>query len=603
MFYVKNNVTSLHRNLLIATVFALFIVLGFRLYQLQIVEYSRFAGIAEANQIRVVTKEAPRGLIYDRNGQIIVENKSQYNLNIIPYETVKNDSVFRLLSRITGISESEIRQRVQKNYRGLFLPARVATDIDFKMLTEIEERRLELPGVLYSLESVRSFPGPANLSHVLGYLREIDKEDLRMIKDYGYHAGDLIGWNGVEREYENILHGQKGFEYVQVNVFGQEVGKVQDERSVKPRFGNDLYLTVDIGLQDYTEKLLAGKKGAAIVMDAESGEILAMTSKPDYSPELFSGIVESGVWSRLLNDADRPLYNRAMQGTYPAGSTFKIVAVFASLQNSILNPDALIRCQGVYRLGRREFKCWKTGGHGRMNLFDAIVNSCNVYFYNLIRKMDLDLWADYARKFHFGAFTNVDLYGESQGVVPDEAFLNKKYGLGGWTEGNKLNLVIGQGDLLVTPLQMVRFAGTLATHGKVVTPHFGLRYLDCQTNRFQTFVFTNPDSVSGISAAHWDFVEKAMYDVVNSKNGTGRAARVRDLDVYGKTGTAQNPHGEDHSWFIGYSKRDSQILAVTVLIEHGGSGGGEAAVAAGRILNYCKKNLVPTPAQTEIATR
>lgn len=602
MFYVKNNATSLHRNLLLAIALTLFVILGVRLYQLQVVEHSRFAGIAEANQVRVVSKEAPRGLIYDRNGRIIVDNKSQYNLNIIPYETAKNDSVYSLLSAILGVSEKEIRRRVQKNYRGLFLPARVATDIDFDVLTEIEERRLELPGVLYSLEPIRSFRGPANLSHVLGYLREVDKDDLEMIRDYSYHAGDLIGWNGVEREYENILHGKKGFEYVQVNVYGQVVGKIEDERSVQPQFGNDLYLTVDIGLQAYAEELLEDKKGAAIVMDAESGEILAMVSKPDYSPELFSGIVESDVWNSLLNDPDRPLYNRATQGTYPAGSTFKLVAVFASLEEKILDPESEVFCRGVYRLGRREFKCWKLSGHGRMNLYDAIVNSCNVYFYSLIRKMDLNLWADYARRFQFGELTNVDLYGESQGVVPDDDFLNEKYGVGGWTEGNKLNLVIGQGDLLVTPLQMVRFAGTLATHGKLVTPHLGLKYLDRQSNRFQTFVFTNPDSVRGISASSWEFVERAMYDVVNSKNGTGRAARVRDLDVYGKTGTAQNPHGDSHSWFIGYSKRDGQILAVTVIIEHGGSGGGEAAVAVRRIIDYCKKNLsYETPAAEVVA--
>lgn len=602
MFYVKNNATSLHRNLLLAIALTLFVILGVRLYQLQVVEHSRFAGIAEANQVRVVSKEAPRGLIYDRNGRIIVDNKSQYNLNIIPYETAKNDSVYSLLSAILGVSEKEIRRRVQKNYRGLFLPARVATDIDFDVLTEIEERRLELPGVLYSLEPIRSFRGPANLSHVLGYLREVDKDDLEMIRDYSYHAGDLIGWNGVEREYENILHGKKGFEYVQVNVYGQVVGKIEDERSVQPQFGNDLYLTVDIGLQAYAEELLEDKKGAAIVMDAESGEILAMVSKPDYSPELFSGIVESDVWNSLLNDPDRPLYNRATQGTYPAGSTFKLVAVFASLEEKILDPESEVFCRGVYRLGRREFKCWKLSGHGRMNLYDAIVNSCNVYFYSLIRKMDLNLWADYARRFQFGELTNVDLYGESQGVVPDDDFLNEKYGVGGWTEGNKLNLVIGQGDLLVTPLQMVRFAGTLATHGKLVTPHLGLKYLDRQSNRFQTFVFTNPDSVRGISASSWEFVERAMYDVVNSKNGTGRAARVRDLDVYGKTGTAQNPHGDSHSWFIGYSKIDGQILAVTVIIEHGGSGGGEAAVAVRRIIDYCKKNLsYETPAAEVVA--
>lgn len=603
MFYLQNNVTSLHRNLFMLTVFALFLVLGVRLYHLQIVEYNRFAGIAEANRIRVVSKEAPRGIIYDRSGQIIVENKSQYNVNLIPFEVAKNDSIYQLLSEILHIPEAVIQRRVKKNWRGRFLPVRIAEDIDFATLTELEERRLELPGVMYSLEPIRSFPSAANLSHVLGYLREIDKEDLRAIKDYGYRSGDLIGWKGVEREYENILRGKRGFDYVQVNVFGQEVGKVRDERSVKARFGNDLYLTIDIGLQEYTEQLLQDKKGAVIVMDAESGEILTMVSKPDYSPSLFSGIIKSDVWNELLNDPDRPLYNRVTQGTYPPGSTFKLVAVITSLEEHVLDPETKVRCRGVYKLGRRDFKCWKLSGHGRMNLFDAVVNSCNIYFYSLIRKMDLNLWAEYARKFHFGELTGIDLYGESQGTVPDESFLDEKYGKGGWSEGNKLNLVIGQGDLLVTPLQMVRFAGVLATHGKLTTPHLGLKYMDRETNHFRRFIMSPADSVGGISESTWEFVEKAMYDVVNSKTGTGRAARVRGLNVYGKTGTAQNPHGESHSWFVGYSKDDERTLAITILIEHGGSGGGEAATTARWVFSYCQKNLPRKTVTQEIVGR
>ncbi|MCD6205660.1 MAG: penicillin-binding protein 2 [Candidatus Marinimicrobia bacterium] len=603
MFYSPNNVTSLHRNLFIITVFVLFAILGIRLYQLQIVEYNRYADISEANRIRVISKEAPRGIIYDRNGQIIVGNKSQYNVNLIPFEVGENDSIYHLLSGILNLSETVIRQRVKRNWRGRFLPVKIAEDIDFRTLTELEERRLELPGVMYSLEAIRSFPSQARLSHVLGYLREIDQKDLNIIKDYGYRSGDLVGWKGVEREYENILRGKRGYEYVQVNVFGQEVGKVHDERSVKAQFGNDLYLTVDLGLQVYIEQLLDGKKGAVVVMDAETGEILAMVSKPDYSPALFSGIVKSSVWNDLLNNPDRPLYNRVTQGTYPPGSVFKIVAAMTSLEEDIQDPNATVRCRGVYKLGRRDFKCWKLSGHGRMNLHDAIVNSCNVYFYSLIRKIDLNLWAEYARKFRFGELTRIDLYGESEGVVPDESFLDEKYGDGGWSEGNKLNLVIGQGDLLVTPLQIERFVATLATHGKLASPHLGLKYLDRGTNRFRQFTFPAADSVRSISESSWDFVEQAMYDVVNSEKGTGRRAKVRGLDVYGKTGTAQNPHGEAHSWFMGYSKNKGQILAVTVLIEHGGSGGGEAAYTAGRIFKYCQQSLTVDLSNPEVMVR
>ncbi|MCG2714763.1 MAG: penicillin-binding protein 2 [Candidatus Marinimicrobia bacterium] len=593
MFYSQNNVTLERRNLLILIVLTLFVILIARLYQLQIVQYSRFAGIAEANRIRVISREAPRGIIFDRNGNIIADNKSQYNVNLIPFEVGQNENVYNILSEILKIPEQEIRRRVRKNWRGQFLPARIAEDIDFETLTELEERRLELPGVLFSLEPIRSFPAGANLSQVLGYLREVGKKDLRMIKDYGYRPGDLIGWEGVEHEYESILRGKRGYSFVQVNAFGQEVGEVRNKRSVESKFGNDLYLTIDLGLQQYAEELLNGKKGVIVAMDALNGEILSLVSKPDYSPNLFSGIVRSDVWNSLRNDPDKPLYNRVTQGTYSPGSTFKMVAALASLEETILDPKTSFRCRGSYKLGRRDFKCWKLGGHGRMNLSDAIVNSCNVYFYSLIRKMDIDIWAEYARKFRFGELTNIDMYGESQGLVPDKAFMDEKYGISGWTEGNKLNLVIGQGDLLVTPIQMVRFAGTLATNGKLSTPHLGLKYFDRDNDRFHYFAQSTGDSIDDISTSSWEFIQKAMYDVVNSRTGTGRAAKVRGLDVYGKTGTAQNPHGDPHSWFIGFVKKNEQVIAIAILVEHGGSGGGEAAVIASRLFRYYQKELVP----------
>jgi penicillin-binding protein 2 len=591
MFYSQNNVTTGQRNVFYVLIVAVFLLLAARLYQLQIVLYNRFVGMADANRIRVVSQEAPRGIIYDRNGDIIVDNQSRYNISVIPYELQRNREVYTILSGILRIPESELRERVKRNWRGQLLAARVAEDVDFVTLAELEERRLELPGVIYSLQPIRSFPSNANLSQVLGYLREVDKNDLQVVKDYGYRAGDYIGWNGVEREYENILRGTRGVSYVQVNVYGQEVGSIQDKRRVQSRIGNDLYLTIDLELQRYAESLLDGHKGAIIIMDADNGEIYTMVSKPDYLPNLFSGIVESDIWDKLRNDPDKPLYNRAIQGTYPAGSTFKVVAAIAALERKVIDPKATFYCRGGLRLGRREFKCWKSSGHGRMDLNKAIINSCNVYFYNLIQRMDIDVWADYAKKFKFGKCTGIDLYGESQGVIPDRAFLDRKYGLRGWTEGNKLNLVIGQGDLIVTPIQMLRLIASIGTRGKLPTPHVGLKYFDRSKNHFFPLNQTHPDSISDIHEATWDMIQSALYDVVNSSNGTGRAARTKGLDIYGKTGTAQNPHGEDHSWFIGFLKSEGRTMALTVLVEHGGSGGGEAAKISGNLFRFIHNQI------------
>lgn len=591
MFYSQNNVTNGRRNVFYILTVVVFLILAARLFQLQILQYNRFMGMAEANRIRVVSQEAPRGIVYDRNGKIIVDNNSQYNISVIPYELQRNREVYATLSGILQVPEAELRKRVKKNWRGQLLPARVAEDIDFKQLAELEERRLELPGVLYSLQPIRSFPSNANLSQVLGYLREIDKNDLQVVKNYGYRAGDFIGWNGVEREYENILRGTQGVSYIQVDVYGQEVGKIQDKRSVQSRVGNDLYLTIDLELQQYAESLFDGKKGAIIVMDADNGEIYALVSKPDYLPKLFSGIVESDIWDKLRNDPDKPLYNRAIQGTYPAGSTFKIVAAVAALEHKIVDPKATFYCRGGLRLGRREFKCWKESGHGRMDLYNAVINSCNVYFYNLIQRMDIDIWAEYAKKFKFGECTGIDLYGESQGVIPDRAFLDRKYGARGWTEGNKLNLVIGQGDLLVTPIQMLRLIAAIGTRGKLSTPHLGQSYFDRTKNQFFHLHQIPPDSISDIHESTWDMIQSALYDVVNSSKGTGRAAKSRGLDIYGKTGTAQNPHGEDHSWFVGFLKRDGRTIALTVLVEHGGSGGGEAAIISGYLFRFIQNRI------------
>lgn len=583
MYISHNSVTNLRKNVLIAFFVLVFLALIGRLYYLQIIKGPSYKGIAEANRIRVVPIEAPRGIIYDRKGQIIADNESQYNINIIPYEFKQTPMADSILSGILGLSSKQINARIRNNWRGQFVPIKIAEDVDFKIVTTIEEHRLDLPGVIYSLEPVRAFPTDIRMSQSLGYVREIAPSDLRRSENQEYKQGDVIGWKGVERQYENILKGNRGYNFIQVDAFGREVGRLEDRSNVPPSPGNDMFLTVDLNLQIYTESLAEGYKAGIVVMDANSGEILSIVSKPDYPPATFSGVVSNNIWYQLRNDPDLPMYNRATQGTYPPGSTFKIVAILTALETQSVDPEWSINCHGQYRLGRRIFKCWEARGHGRMNMHDAIVHSCNVYFYNLIRRLDLNDWANMGKVFKFGTETGCDLYGESAGVMPDVNFLNRKYGENGWTDGNKLNLVIGQGDVLVTPIQMARFSAALATRGKLVWPHVGLKYIDRRTN--QTNFFTSKtDSIRSISQPSWEFVETAMNDVVNG--GTGRGARVKGVPVFGKTGTAQNPHGEAHAWFIGYMKEPDQTIAVAVLVEHGKSGGGIAAQIAGQILNF-----------------
>jgi len=588
MISAQNNINPVRRNILIYLALFIFLVLAAKLYQLQIVQYSEFAGIAEANRIRIVPVEAPRGIIYGRNGKIIAENIFQYNINIIPYEFSSTDSSYRELADLLQITPEQVRRRIQNNWRSRFLPVKVGEDIDFETLTYLEEHKLSYPGVLYTLEPIRRFPSTANLSHVIGYLREVDQADLKNIRHYGYRSGDLIGWKGVERQYENILRGSRGYQYLQVDVFGREIGSLDQKRNILPQPGNDLYLCVDVDLQTYAEQLLEKQKGVILCMDADNGEIYSFVSQPDYSPNLFSGIVESDVWQKLRDNPARPLYNRATQGLYPPGSTFKVNAALTALQQATVSRNWSVQCSGSYRLGRRSFKCWKESGHGRMNMHDAIVNSCNIYFYQLIRKMELDEWAETARLFRFGQKTNIDLPNESSGILPATEFLDRKYGKGGWTEGNKLNLVIGQGDLLVTPIQMVRYAASLATRGKLVQPHLGLQFFNKTSNQFTTFT-AHSDSIEAISESTWSFIHEAMRETVLNRTGTARAARVKGLATYGKTGTAENPHGESHAWFMGFCHSPKVNMAVVVMVEHGGSGGGVAAPLAGKLFQYMKE--------------
>ncbi len=592
MFKNPNKINRARITIMMVMVMILFSILVIKLYHIQILQYDRFAGIADANMIRVVPLEAPRGIIFDRNGIIIADNKSQYNVNIIPFALPSSKDTYTQLGKILDISPEKIKERVRKNWHGRFSPARVAEDIDFQVLTKIEEHRLDLPGVISSIEPLRSFPSNANLSHVIGYLREVSDRDLNRLKQHGYKQGDLIGWKGIEREYEEILKGTRGYEYLQVDALGREVGRLESRQNIESKPGNDIYLSIDLRLQEYSEKLLEDKRGVVLVMDSNNGELLACVSKPDYSPNIFSGIVEPDDWNKLRDDPERPLYNRFATGLYPPGSTYKMIATITAVEKNILDTNATFNCSGVYKLGRRQFKCWNLAGHGKMDMHSAIVNSCNVYFYNLIRRVELHDWVETGRIFGFGEKTGIDLPNESVSPIPDKQFLDNKYGKRKWTTGNLLNMVIGQGDVLVTPIQVVKYIACIGTKGKLVQPHLGLRYFDKDENKFIKFI-AQTDSVTQISDKTWAFVNRALYGVVNDAHGTAKSAKTKGLDVFGKTGTAQNPHGEPHAWFAGNGKAENQMISVVVLLENTGGGGHFAAPIAGKLFQYYRKHINP----------
>ena len=396
-------------------------------------------------------------------------------------------------------------------------------------------------------------------------------------KRHEFDPGEVIGKSGLEYTYDANLRGVKGMQFVQVDAEGRDLGLFGADRNIDAKPGMDLYLTLDYKFQQFAESLMVDKRGAIVALDTRNGGVLAFVSKPDYDPRIMTGKISSKVWTKLQSDTSHPLYNRVIQSRYPPGSTYKLVAVLAALQEGIITPRWKAFCPGYFKLGRKTIHCWKAGGHGEIELLQAIKGSCNVYFYKLGLKIGLETWSEYSKKFFFGKPTGIDLPNESSGLVPTVEYFNRVFGEGGWTRGNLANLAIGQGELLTTPLQMAQLAMIIATRGVVHTPHFAAFLYD-KVNDKEILFPVKTNYVQGISADIYDIAREGMRQVVDG--GTGWRAAVPGIEVAGKTGTSQNPHGEPHAWFIGFAPYENPVIAIAVLIENGGGGGAFAAPLA-----------------------
>lgn len=570
------------RNIAYGVVTILFSILVAKFYYLQIYQHEKYQELADFNRIRPVTIHAPRGQIFDRNGKVIATNRSVYTLSVIRDEMGDENREFDLIARYLGMTRQDIEANLNKYYRGRFLPAMVAREVPFDKLSLIEEHRNTLPGVLYSRFPVRRYPNSTevNASHILGYLREISREELDRSESSDYNPGDFIGAQGIEKQYESRLRGLKGSLFQLVDALGRQVGSVKDRAPIFPIPGEDLHLTIDSDLQGFTEHLLLGKTGAVVVLNAKSGGVLTMVSKPDYPLEDFAGFIEEDTWMKYVNDESKPLFNRTILGLYPPGSAIKLISAIAALERGIVDLDWTVECSGEYHYGDRTFGCWREEGHGAVNLLDAIAQSCNVYFYRMIQKTDLDTWFHYAQLFGFGENSGIDLPEENRGITPNKAFMDEKYGKRKWSRGYLLNVVIGQGDVLVTPIQMARFIAVIATRGLFIQPRLLVE---------DNFSYEGDEAVKvSLKETTWDFIHNATFDVVNSTNGTAYSSRISDprIAFHGKTGTAENPHGDPHAWFIGFARKGEETIALSLLLEHSGTGGSSAAPLASQIVQH-----------------
>jgi len=559
----------------------LFGILIGRFFQIQILEYDWYSQKANSNRIRKVTTTAPRGLILDRNGQILVDNFPTYVLTAIPWELSDKGEKFEFISTVIGLDSNTVSKSYKKYYRGRFNPTRLAKDLTFDQVSRLEESRINLQGVYYENFPERYFPSRIRGSHIFGIVKEVDRDVRNSLRNKEeYELGDMIGWSGIEKRYENYLKGERGIIFYEVDAFGRELGYVKDLEPTDPEPGMNIITTLDLDIQYFIEGIMKNRKGVILVGLGDSGEILGAVSAPDFDPELFTGLILETTWNEIRNNPEKPLLNRFLQGMYPPGSIVKSVTQAALLEKADFDPNTFFHCDGSYQFGDRLFGCWWQEGHGELDLTGAMVNSCDIYFYKAVQYLELDQLAEMFIEFGFGEATQIDIPGEVYGLVPDKDYMNKKHGRYNWSKGALLNICIGQGEVLVTPIQVLNYLNLLATRGNAYRPHL-VMVDELPVNEIPT-----------LKDETWDRIISDMRLIITDENGTGKNAEpdIPGMLVYGKTGTAENAHGESHAWFIGWAEYADQKYSVVILLENAGSGGKVAAPIAKMIFNEIYKS-------------
>ena len=581
----KEEGKALRYSIYLSTILIIVTALSLQLIRIQILDSGKFKVKANENSVKSVPVAAPRGVIFDRNFKLLVGNKPSYNLIVIPayFDTSSFSRLGKLLGLFPDIKKKIIRaKRKYSKYK----PIIVRKDIPFNVVSGINEFADELTGVKVEFVPKRDYSFGVNGAHIFGYLQEITAAELKNSTGE-YAGGDEIGASGIEKYYEKYLRGRKGKKLVVVNSKQQYIRDFRNGKlDVPPEKGNDIVLSIDKRTQIAAEKALKGKKGAVVAIDPATGEIIAMASAPTFSLSELS-VASPAEWRAIVFNKDKPLFNRATMSAYPPGSTIKPLEALAGLASGSVTPRTTIICKGGLQYGDRFFGCDHV--HGKVNLVKSIEESCNTYYYLLFLKMGYSPWLNYTRKFGFGRKTHIDIYEEKKGLLPDSTYYNKRYGRRRWNKGLLLSLSIGQGEVSVTPLQLAKYTALLAGNGKTVVPHLVKGYIDNKTNAFHPFLF---DSIKiRLNMKDLAVVKKGMFEVVN---GEGTATNIKDssIPISGKTGTAQNPHGDNHAIFIAYAPADNPKIAVAVVIENAGYGSTHAAPVAHKIIRTYLRNMI-----------
>ena len=546
----------------------LFVLVGIWLYYLQIIKGPFYSDLSSRNSIRLLNISAPRGNIYDRSGKLIAGNTLSFGVFIVPQEADDIYAEIEKLSRILGVSKSLLERNYKRNKTASFAPCELTRGVSKKAAISIEESRLEMPGVLVKEIPFRNYYYKEAFSHVVGYTGEIGQLELELLKPYGYNIKDLIGKDGVERFCDRMLRGKNGGMQIQIDNRGRQV-KVMSYR--KPKDGRDVYLTIDADLQKLVYSLFNGEKGAAVFMDPHNGEIFSLVSSPSYDPN------ES--LSVAMRTEESPLLNRAIMGVYPPGSIFKLVTSMAALESKSVTPDTGFVCTGKINIGKDTLNCWNKDGHGYVDMEKAIAWSCNVYFCHAGLLIGADKITEYANLFGLGKRTGIELFGESSGFVPSKEWKRQeKKEI--WYPGDTANFSIGQGDLLVTPLQIARIVASIANGNSLVQPHVLKRIGDAGLTTLKTELlrFAKEDI---------DVIRRGMRMAIEDPDGTGNRASSKVVSISAKTGTVQiGPGIRPHGWFVGFAPSEDPKICFVVFLENGGSGGDAPADIAKPALEY-----------------
>ncbi len=573
--------------------FCCFCLISARLWYLQVMQGPYFRAQSEHNRIKSIRLQPYRGNILDRSGRLLAGVKPSFNIGVVMKDAGNIEDLLSKLEPLLDESPLTVRMKlVAAKGQPAYLPVIIERNADWETVARIEARLYELPGVVVEVAPSRQYPYGKIAPHLLGYLAEVSLGQLKSGKFPHAVPGDLVGKYGVEARYETRLAGQSGYKRVEVDAKGRMV-KLVDVR--RPRTGQDISLTIDLDLQLAAEEALSGRPGAVVAMDPRNGQILVMASSPKFDPSIFANGLSNEEWKALNDPVLTPLVNKAIQGQYAPGSTFKTVMAAAALNERVINPYTTFFCGGSMKLGRRRFRCWKRGGHGKTDLYKALVQSCDVYFYNVGLKLGVDRISKYAFEFGLGKKTGIDLPGEKPGRVPTRKWKYRRF-REPWQKGETLNYSIGQGFLLVTPLQLVRMISVFANGGILYRPEYVLGQP------------ADEQAKVPIRSAVFSWLKHPLEGVVADKHGTAKRCRIPGLRVAGKTGTAQVVRQvkrkqdekmawkyKDHALFVAFAPVDHPQIAVAVVIEHGGHGGSAAAPVARAVIERWLQLRSPKP--------